>query len=311
MLLRISAGEIGRLFSEGIEPEPAPPPAARRLRREAAFRENLAIKTRRFLRVIARLARPRRVVDLPAAIDLLFRERRFKSGHLPDPRGALPAADGFAGFAHNLTPGSMMEAYGRGLSPSASLGPVAWHCRPTRLVAQPADIARAFDAPIAGAERGWIVAFDRDGDSVLALSGRPPDRSAIMPARLLSGFAELFDAGFAHSFELRDEQGQTIGGGFGVAVGGVFILEGAFETVAGAARLGLSHLAGRLRDWNFCAVECAPGVAWLAADVFSPIPREEFLALVALHMGEEKVGRWSHEDAVKILPAADGQRLAA
>jgi leucyl/phenylalanyl-tRNA--protein transferase len=311
MLLRLSAGEIGRLFSEGIEPEPAPAPAARRLRREAAFRENLAIKARRFMRVLARFARPERVVHLPATFDLLFRERLVKSGHLPDPRGALPAADGFAGLAHDLTPASMIEAYGKGLSPSASLGPVAWHCRPTRLVAQPADIAREFDVRIAGAERGWIVAFDRDVDSVLALSGRPPDRSDIMPARLMSGFAELFDAGFAHSFELRDELGQVIGGGFGVAVGGVFVLEGAFETIAGAAKLGLSHVAGRLRDWNFSAVECAPGVAWLGEELFHAIPREEFLALIALHMGEEKVGRWRNEDSVDILATPDGRRLAA
>jgi len=164
---------------------------------------------------------------------------------------------------------------------------------------------------IAGAERGWIVAFDRDVDSVLALSGRPPDRSDIMPARLMSGFAELFDAGFAHSFELRDELGQVIGGGFGVAVGGVFVLEGAFERSPAPPSSAFRMWPVGLRDWNFSAVECAPGVAWLGEELFHAIPREEFLALIALHMGEEKVGRWRNEDSVDILATPDGRRLAA
>ena len=311
MLLRLRPGDIGRVFSEGIEPEPAPPPAARRLRRQEALRENIAIRARRLMRVAAQFPRPKRIADLLATFQLLLRKHLVRSGHLPDPRNALSSADGLAGLAPDLGPASMIEAYGKGLSPSASLGPVAWHSRPARHVAPPAELAKRMNEPKDGFNADWMVAFDRDADSILALSGRPPDHSAIMPTRLLSGFAELFDAGFAHSFEVRDERGETIGGGFGVAVGGVFILEGAFESVAGAARLGLSHLAQKLADWNFVLVECAPGAAWLDAEAFQPMPREEYLSLVTLHMGDEKVGRWRNDDASGARSAAPEQRLAA
>jgi leucyl/phenylalanyl-tRNA--protein transferase len=313
MLLRLRTGNFGGLFSEGIEPEPAPPPATRRLRRQAALRENLAIRTRRLMRVFARLLRPRRVADLPAALELLLRERLVKSANLPNPRAALPAADGLAGLAPDLAPASMMEAYGKGLSPSASLGPVAWHCRAARFVAAPATIAEAQSLSTGDADRGWSVTFDRDIETILARSGRPADHSAIMPARLLDAFAELFDAGFVHCFEVRDGFGQTIGGGFGVAVGGIFTIEGAFETSPGAAALGLSQLAQRLSDWNFTLVECAPGAAWLGAGLFHPMPREDYLALLALHMAEEKVGRWRNDEAIRIAPAPrpEDRRLAA
>ncbi|WP_158818510.1 hypothetical protein [Methylocapsa sp. S129] len=310
MLLRLRTGNFGSLFSEGIEPELAPPPAARRLRRQAAFHENLTVRAQRLMRVVSRLMRPIRVADLPATFGLLLRERRVKSANLPDPRGALPSADGLAGLASDLAPDSMMEAYGKGFSPNASLGPVAWHSRADRFVATPADIARASESRTEAA--GWTVTFDHDIETILTRSGRPAGHSAIMPARLLASFAELFDTGFAHSFEVRDERGQTIGGGFGVAVGGVFTIEGAFEIASGAARLGLAHLARRLGDWNFALIECAPGAAWIDAGVFRAMPREDYLALLASHMGEEKVGRWRDDEAVTVAPASpEDRRLAA
>lgn len=214
MLLRLNPGDFGSLFSEGIEPEPAAPPAARRLRRQAALRENLAVRARRLLRVLVGFVEPRRVAELPATFDLLLRESLLRPGRLPDPRGALPSADGLAGLASDLAPAAMIEAYGKGLSPSACLGPVAWHSRARRFVASPADLARRSGARIEGGEPAWTVTFDRDIDFVLAQSGRPPAHSPIMPARLLSGFAELFDAGFAHCFEVRNALGAAIGGGF-------------------------------------------------------------------------------------------------
>jgi leucyl/phenylalanyl-tRNA--protein transferase len=311
MLLRLRPGDYGRLFAEGVEPEPAPAPAALRLRRQAAFRENLTTRAQRLVRVAARLVRPRRIADLPATFDLLLRDHRAKSRQPADPHDALPSADGLVRLAADLTPASMMEAYGAGLSPSACLGPVAWHSRARRFVAPPARLVEAAIPGMDGADAAWTVTFDRDADFVLASSGRPPDHSAIMPARLLAGFAELFDAGFAHSFEVRDESGKPIGGGFGVAVGGVFVLEGGFETTCGAARFGLAHLARRLDEWRFSLVECAPGAAWLNGGSFEPAPRDEFLSLVAQHTSEKKYGRWRDEEDAPAPPKIARSRLAA
>ena len=311
MLLRLRPGDYGRLFSEGIEPEPAPPPAALRLRRQAAFRESLAIRAQRLARVAARFSAPKRFAVLAATLGLLLRDRRSRSGRPPDPREAASSAEGLVGLASDLTPASMMEAYAAGLSPSACLGPVAWHSRARRFIAPPAELVAAAIAGIDGVDPDWTVTFDRDVDFVLASSGRPPDHSAIMPARLLAGFAELFDARFAHSFEVRDASGKTIGGGFGVAVGGVFVLEGGFESVPGAARFGLSHLAERLGEWSFSLVECAPGAAWLGAGSFQPVPRDEFLSLVAQHTSEKNFGRWRDDERATAAQESPQRRLAA
>jgi leucyl/phenylalanyl-tRNA---protein transferase len=310
MLLRLRTGNFGGLFSEGIEPDPPPPPAERRSRRRAALHENLVIRAQRLMRVLVRLAARIGVADLAAAWLLFLRENFVKSAIIPDPRHALPAADGLAGLASDLAPASMMEAYAKGLSPSATLGPIAWHARADRFVAAPSDI---MNAPLVETEgqSEWSVTFDRDIETVLARSGRPPDHSAIMPARLLTAFADLFDAGFAHSFEVRDASGQTIGGGFGVAVGGFFTIEGAFDIAPGSAKFGLTHLAKRLSDSHFTLIDCASGAAWLNVDLFHPMAREDYLAELALHMVEEKVGRWRNGGGAKKDGAPADDRLAA
>jgi leucyl/phenylalanyl-tRNA--protein transferase len=312
MSLPLRTGNFGRLFSEGVEPEPPPPPAALRLRREAALHENLSVRARRLMRVVAGLMRPKRAASLAATLDLFLRDRRVKSANLPDPSDAMPSADGLAGLASDLAPAAMMEAYVKGLSPSASIGPIAWHSRDLRSVAAPADIIAAHGALTHGADPAWTVTFDRDIEMVLARSGRPSGHSTIMPARLLSAFAGLFDTGFAHSFEVRDAAGETIGGGFGVAVGGIFTIEGAFEDAENAALFGLAHLAARLHESHFTFVESAPGAEWLGPDLFHALPREDYLAQLTLHMGDEKVGRWRNREAAKPAPTpAEDGRLAA
>jgi leucyl/phenylalanyl-tRNA--protein transferase len=311
MLHRLRTGNFGALFSEGVEPNPAPPPAARRLRRQATLRETFGVRARRMMRVAAWLAQPRRLADAPAALALLLRGRLAMPGSLPDPRVALVGADGLAGLARDLAPAAMMEAYGKGLAPSASLGPIAWHSRCQRYVAAPAALARDARLRNRAEAAGWSVTFDREIDLVLVRCGRPRDSGPIMPARLLDAFAALFDAGFAHCFCVRDDRGEAIGGGFGVAVGGVFIIEGAFETKTGAAAFGFSHLNERLSARHFSLVECAPAAARLDGGLFGAMAREDFLAALALHMDGENIGRWRSDAAVEAPTPLQERRLAA
>lgn len=238
-----------------------------------------------------------------------MRSHSSRRTDLPDPSAALPRADGFAGLARDLNPAAMMEGYGKGLAPSAELGPVAWHSRARRLVAAPAALAREARGSDPNEAVGWSVSFDRDIDGILARSGRARS-GPIMPEPLLYAFAELFEAGFVHGFCLRDERGRLIAGGFGVAIGGVFILEGAFETKSGAAAFGLRRLSERLAERRFALVECAPAAARLCGDAFRSVAREDFLVELARHMSEENVGRWRSEPRPGREPA-EPRRLAA
>ena len=310
MLTRAELNDIASLFSEGIEPEPGPPPAARRRRRLEILRESVPAGLRRFAIVMFNLLRPRQVASLPPTLDLLLRDRFMRSAALPDARRVLPGESGLAGLAPDLSAATMIEAYSRGLSPSARLGPIAWHSSPTRFVAEPAALAE--NPLFSGAGQARLtVTFDRDVDSILAASANRSDGASLCPERLANAWADLFDAGYAHTFEARDARGRLIGGGYGVAVGRVFVLERVFARRPEAAKAGLARLAQCLIDWDFALIECGAGAASLCGEAFAPMTREAYLAALAEHVRGDRVGRWPSDGARRPAEKAQPEARAA
>ncbi len=290
MLTRGELNDVASLFSEGIEPEPAPAPATRRRRRLETLRESVPAGARRFIIVLFNVLRRRQVASLPTTLDLMLRDKLTRDA-LPDPRNALPGASGLVGLAPDLSPATMIEAYGRGLSPSACLGPIAWHSPPTRLTAEPAALARCPMLATVDKTR-LLITFDRDVDAVLAASANRSDAASLCPERLATAFADLFDAGYAHTFEARDATGRLIAGGYGVAVGRVFVLQRVFGRRPEAVKAGLARLAQFRRDWDFARVECGAGAASLCGGAFAPVAREAYLAALADYTRGDRVGRW-------------------
>src|ERR1700722_11547869 len=311
MLTRVELNDIAGLFSEGIEPEPALAPAARRRRRLETLRESVPAGVRRFCLVALNLLRRRGLASLPAMANILLRYRLTGEAPLPDPRRAQADADGLIGPAPDLSPATMVAAYSRGLAPSACFGPIAWQSSPSRLVATPSTLAESLALRVTRRARALRVTFDRDVDSILAASATRSDGASLVPERLATAFAELFDAGYAHTFEVRDMTGRIVGGGYGVAIGRVFVLERVFSRGPEAAKAGLARLAQSLRDWDFARVECAAGAAVLCAEAFETIPREAYFASLAEHMRGERVGRWPSEGARRSVAAAPAPQARA
>jgi|SRR5579872_471822 leucyl/phenylalanyl-tRNA---protein transferase len=303
MLTRVELNDIASLFSEGIEPEPALAPAARRRRRLGILRESVPAGLRRFSMVAANALRRRRLVGLPAILKMAFGRRPEGEASLPDPRRAAADIDGFVGLAPDLSPATMIEAYSRGLAPTACFGPIAWQCPPTRFVAAPAMLAEKAAEGLAGRARTFRVTFDRDVDSILVASATRSDCASLVPERLGAAFAELFDAGYAHTFEVRDRGGRIVAGGYGVAVGRVFVLERVFSGGPDSAMAGLARLAQSLRDWDFALVECGAGAAPFCAEAFMAVSREAYVATLSEHMSGERVGRWPSDGARGIREA--------
>jgi leucyl/phenylalanyl-tRNA---protein transferase len=303
MLTRTELNDIAGLFSEGIEPEPALAPAARRRRRLGIMRESVPAGLRRFAMVAANAMRRRRLVGLPALLTMAFRRPVQGEASLPDARRAADDADGFVGLAPDLSPATMIEAYSRGLAPTACFGPIAWQCPPTRLVAAPETLAEKAAAGLRAQTRTLRVTFDRDVDSILVASATRSDCASLVPERLGAAFAELFDAGYGHTFEVRDRGGRIVAGGYGVAVGRVFILERVFSRGAESAMAGLARLAQSLREWDFALVECSAGAAQFCAEAFMTVSREAYVATLVEHMRGERVGRWPSDGAGRVREA--------
>ena len=67
-------------------------------------------------------------------------------------------------------------------------------------------------------------------------------------------YARLFDMGFAHSVECWDN-GELMGGLYGVSLGGAFFGESMFSRARDASKVALCHLAARLRKGGFVLLD--------------------------------------------------------
>ena len=94
-------------------------------------------------------------------------------------------------------------------------------------------------------------------------------------------YAEAFDAGHAHSFEVWNEAGELVGGGYGIAIGASFTAESQFALESNASRIGMTVLNWHLAHWGFRFNDGKLiGPLWQNMG-FREMPRREFLARLA------------------------------
>jgi leucyl/phenylalanyl-tRNA---protein transferase len=93
-------------------------------------------------------------------------------------------------------------------------------------------------------------------------------------------FGELHRMGHAHSVECR-QQGELVGGLYGVAIGGVFFGESMFSMVRDASKVALVHLVARLRLGGFQLLDTQFVTAHLAQFGAHELPRDEYKARLA------------------------------
>ena len=262
--MRLNLERVPSLFSEGCDADPAAEAGGelvsrervRKLERRAALlRESGWQRATRFAQALMRGLNPACLAAIGPTFDLLWREKTIGATGLPDPETALAVPDGLAGLAADLSPQMLATAYGRGLHPRGLMGPVTWWAPARRLVLHPGSVQH--DEALRGLMLSCThaVTFDRDFDSLLLACAEKSAAHSRMSPRMLAAFTRLSDAGIAHCFEVRDGKGRRTGGGFGIAVGRVFVLERSFSTQAGAARLGFAVLARHLAAWGFRIVD--------------------------------------------------------
>jgi leucyl/phenylalanyl-tRNA---protein transferase len=271
-------------------------PAARR---DALFRESLADKAERWVLGTAYALMPKRIAGLPGLARLCFDEFLAPNYALPDPERALANPPGLAGIVHEFTLPVLLEAYRRGLYPLAHIEPLKWWSPPTRslLFFDDMHIAKRLRRQLR--QGRYTVTFDRDFDAVIAgCAGRRSGRWHVtwITPKIMHVFAQAFDAGHAHSFEVWNEKGELAGGGYGVTVGNVFVTESQFSREPNTSKIGFTALNWHLARWGFAFNDGKVMTPTCDDMGFREIPRGEFLKrLTAAEKQPGKPGRWQVE----------------
>ncbi|MGN6687857.1 MAG: leucyl/phenylalanyl-tRNA--protein transferase [Actinomycetales bacterium] len=166
---------------------------------------------------------------------------------------AVPGED-LVGVGADLAPGTLLAAYRRGLFPMGvgrgGRGPMGWWSPDPRGVL-PLDglvVSRSLRAAV----RRRRVSVDAAFGEVMARCADRRRPGRWITEGIAEAYTELHRLGWAHSVEVWDDEGELVGGLYGVAVAGLFAGESMFHDPRPAGRdaskVALVHLVELLRD---------------------------------------------------------------
>ncbi|MEO7761765.1 MAG: leucyl/phenylalanyl-tRNA--protein transferase [Casimicrobiaceae bacterium] len=196
----------------------------------------------------------------------------------PPIRLALDEPNGLLAVSEDLSPARLLAAYHSGIYPWYSAGqPVLWWSPDPRMVLHTGElrVSRSLSKVV---RRGvFEVRVDTAFDAVMrACSESRPDQDGTWITDAVRGaYGHLFRAGYAHSVETWND-GELVGGLYGVAIGRMFFGESMFARQTDASKVALVHLVRQLRAWDFPLIDCQQQTAHLASLGARPIARELF-----------------------------------
>jgi leucyl/phenylalanyl-tRNA--protein transferase len=267
-------------------------------RRARLFRESAVERLERWVLGLAWPLKPQRIGGLPALARLWLADLIAPAHALPDPERTLNAG-GLCGIVHDLSVPALTKAYERGLFTFAHVGPLKWVSLPERCVLYFDETHISKNLRRLMRQGRYTVSFDRDFEGVIrACAGRRDGKWHVtwITPRIMHAYADLFDAGVAHSFEVWNEAGALVGGGYGVALGRVFFTESQFSRVPNTSKIGFTALNWHLAKWGYRLNDGKWPTPTSLDMGFRTIRRQKFLAeLAAAVRRDGKHGRWSME----------------
>jgi leucyl/phenylalanyl-tRNA--protein transferase len=192
-------------------------------------------------------------------------------------------ADDLVAIGADLAPGTLLEAYRRGLfpMPSGSPGdPMYWFC-PVHRGVIPLD-GLVVSNSLRRSVREFEIRVDTAFAEVVDACADPRRESGWIDGDVRAAYLRLHELGWAHSVEAWQD-GRLAGGLYGVAIGGLFAGESMFHRVRDASKVALVGLVDGLRDEH--AAERLLDVQWLTPHLATlgavEVPRRMYLRLLA------------------------------
>ena len=193
----------------------------------------------------------------------------------------LSTPEGLLAVGGDLRPERLLEAYRHGIFPWYSDDqPILWWSPDPRTVLFPDKLYISRSLKRSLRPGIFNVTFDTCCRVVMQHCAGPrplyPDGGTWITAEMLDAYTTLHKQGYAHSVETWQE-GQLVGGLYGVALGGAFFAESMFTRASDASKVALVSLVRQLQTWGFCLVDCQQSSPHIIALGAEAIPRHDFL----------------------------------
>ena len=169
--------------------------------------------------------------------------------------------DGLLAYGGDLSPQTLLLAYQNGIFPwynEDERTPILWWSPEPRCVINPHTFTASRSLKKTLKSGRFTITVDRCFQHVIQACAAPRSYAygTWINHKIIHGYNELHQQGYAHSIETWNEQGQLVGGLYGLNVGQLFFGESMFSTETDASKVAFAFLMHICASWNFPLVDC-------------------------------------------------------
>lgn len=198
----------------------------------------------------------------------------------PPPELAEDRFGGTLAIGGDVSPERLLEAYTHGIFPWPVEGcELRWVSCDPRFVLHPEDFHVPKSLRRTLKKHPFDITVDRAFEEVIrgcSEAYRPGQDGTWITPRIVKGYIAFHKAGYAHSVETWQD-GQLVGGFYGVAVGRVFCGESMFCRVSDASKCAFATMAPALFAQGVRVIDCQDYTDNLARYGAAYIPRNQYL----------------------------------
>ncbi|MEC5211297.1 leucyl/phenylalanyl-tRNA--protein transferase [Psychrobacter sp. PL15] len=214
----------------------------------------------------------------------------------PNPADVDPNGIGVVAVGGDLAPETLISAYAQGLFPWFNEDePIAWWCPEPRCVMVPTDYKPSKSLRRQAKHERWQLTLNQAFDDVIHAcslprsDGLPEGEHTWIHDEMIEAYTELHARGFAHSVEVWDDDGQLIGGLYGLKIGSIYFGESMFHRASNASKLAFWGLMRLCAQSNVALVDCQLPNEHLISLGATTLPRADFLSQLDTLIGNRSV----------------------
>lgn len=207
----------------------------------------------------------------------LEKELHFPPVHLAEP-------DGLLAIGGDLSLERLLLAYRQGIFPWYEGPHILWWCPDPRFVLFPGELKVSKSMQQLLKKEAFTFTINQAFSSVIAqcksIRRRGQAGTWITP-EVEKAYTALHAAGYAHSAEVWEE-GELVGGLYGIRLGQVFFGESMFSRVSNASKYAFISYVQQLRSENVQLIDCQVYTEHLESLGARMIPRPDFISVLGM-----------------------------
>ena len=198
----------------------------------------------------------------------------------PSLNQALSEPDGLIAIGGDLSAARLLSAYKQGIFPWFNAGdPIMWFSPNPRMVLYPAELKISNSLKKTINSNAFETRINTSFAAVIAACSKIPRNNQLgtwITDEMIAAYCELHALGYAICAESW-QNGQLVGGCYGIKIGRMFCGESMFHHVTDASKVAFVYLVNHLKDQQVGLIDCQMKTPLLASFGGREIARDDFV----------------------------------